>query len=205
MRLCLSPRLGLKFNPLSYSMESICFSSSSVINGVSFPLLPSLTPPSIFIWGVHLSPAHTCYIQHNCKPCSLLRWRGLYPAKESTLKGTRDPDDSGMARASWDSNAVCSIFEASAEERQMVSGKKFGNQAWTLSSCSFLPSSLIPSSLIPPQVHRALMLLSVLVGVGAFVLIFVAHADSTPPGLMALTEVHGCLATIHKAGQNFRP
>ena len=66
------------------------------------------------------------------------------------------------------------------------------------------PSLTHPPSLIPSQVHRALMLLSVLVGVGAFVLIFVAHADSTPPGLMALTEVHGCLATIHKAAAYLR-
>ena len=41
-------------------------------------------------------------------------------------------------------------------------------------------------------------------GVGAFVVIFVAHADSTPPGLMALTEVHGCLGTIHKAVAEFQ-
>ena len=46
------------------------------------------------------------------------------------------------------------------------------------------------------------MLVSVLVGVGAFVIIFVAHADSTPPGLMVLTEVHGCLATIYNMHEN---
>ena len=44
------------------------------------------------------------------------------------------------------------------------------------SSPSF-PTAFFP--LVPPQVHRALMLTSLLVGVCAFILIFIAHKDST--------------------------
>ena len=43
--------------------------------------------------------------------------------------------------------------------------------------------------LVPPQVHRAIMLTSLLVGVCAFILVFIAHKDSTPAGLIVLTKV----------------
>ena len=61
----------------------------------------------------------------------------------------------------------------------------------SFSSPSF-PTSFFP--LAPPQVHRAIMLTSLLVGVCAFILIFIAHKDSTPAGLIVLTKVGGCSA-----------